>query len=1180
MKLIAMKFQGVGPYKGEFAIDFAALTSSHMFLIDGETGAGKTTILDCLTFALYGATSNGEDGESKQRFRSRFLMNDRTETYVDLMFKSGDEYYEVRRYPAYEQPKANGTGFTNHASKVSLMRIDPGIADLAKTAVNDPQRYFDYVEEANHRTEITTREKEAGEEITRIIGLDRRQFGRTIMLAQGQFSAFLRMNPEDRTNLVKDLLGAEVYQQIQDELKDRCNAMRKDVANSDTALVSSITHARSVARQIGSINQPAGNTSSDESSDNNGINDTNDSIDATDNAGASDHADGTHDTNKTVPLISDNAPWGLTDTGTISIPLRSPEQIRAIISRTTGMVSTMLTQRITDGKRAVEEAEHAAEHARLLSQTAESLRERADQEASDLHALLNLNSQHDGVEADRRSLDRSDEAKPIVAQQRERTKQLDELEQHKRQLSVTTDELHVYPARQSMADEREQAVKAAAGAEAARKDLEQADAHERLIAEAEQSRQRHAQALNMLAKAQAEVQDQQTALEHMPSPESLDEEIQNTDQRLGGAQGLRDQLAHGEELLQHARRAEQLTVLIPAQQRQLDEAQQAEHDAERTVHLVEQSIRDSGAAQYAEGLVEGEACPVCGSEHHPKLAVRPDGEHSSRELESLKERLEHARKHTQDAYLQLQQSNGTLESERQQAESLSTEEAQQRIDELQQRIAELDEVRKKREELTRIKKAVSAAIEAVAAAEKQQTGAETDERATRERMEADRRRAEGYTTASVQQDRELARHRLAEAEAQGKHAEQLQRRINEYDALDKRRIEQQTQVDALTHALSETERILADLVRDSRFDSVEDAWQACLTDEVAAELRERVDRYQDRMTTARANLNRSRATLHVLVSGLGGDMRSALQLPDPSSTIDETSQATRTTRTHDANVAEHDANDSDLDAPAVGPVSVRDDGTFTALGNAIAALDVETFRIAQQQAGDRLNMANTEYGSIRTLGDSWERALHDLDNHADSWQKLRERFEPLQSMSALSNAETNSVSMAKRKMSLITYAVTARFRDVLDRANELLADIQGGIYELRLDDHADASAGRNKKLGLAITVFDRRTEQERNPVTLSGGETFFVSLALALALADIIQAENGGVAMDTLFVDEGFGSLSSEYLNDVVDMLHRISRNRDIGIISHVDWLKDQIAERIAVSRVTPDGASRLDVIA
>ena len=128
MRLIAMKFSGFGPYKGEYAIDFTALTRSRMFLIDGETGAGKTTILDCLTFALYGVISGSEidnlnaagDG---QRFRSKYLMNDRAETYVDLIFQVGDGYYEVRRTPAYDQPKTRGEGTTKRNATGKLVRL-------------------------------------------------------------------------------------------------------------------------------------------------------------------------------------------------------------------------------------------------------------------------------------------------------------------------------------------------------------------------------------------------------------------------------------------------------------------------------------------------------------------------------------------------------------------------------------------------------------------------------------------------------------------------------------------------------------------------------------------------------------------------------------------------------------------------------------------------------------------------------------------------------------------------------------------------------------------------------------------------------------------------------------------------------------------------------------------------
>ena len=162
-------------------------------------------------------------------------------------------------------------------------------------------------------------------------------------------------------------------------------------------------------------------------------------------------------------------------------------------------------------------------------------------------------------------------------------------------------------------------------------------------------------------------------------------------------------------------------------------------------------------------------------------------------------------------------------------------------------------------------------------------------------------------------------------------------------------------------------------------------------------------------------------------------------------------------------------------------------------------------------------------------------------------------------------------------MSLITFAVTERFRDVLDRANELLKDIHGGVYELRLGTHEGRAGG---KTGLPIEVFDRRTERSTEPSTLSGGETFFVSLALALALADVIQAENGGISMETLFIDEGFGTLSSDYLNTVMDTLEKLHQmgGKKVGIISHVEGLKERIKTQIQVRRID-SSRSEIEVV-
>jgi DNA repair protein SbcC/Rad50 len=111
-------------------------------------------------------------------------------------------------------------------------------------------------------------------------------------------------------------------------------------------------------------------------------------------------------------------------------------------------------------------------------------------------------------------------------------------------------------------------------------------------------------------------------------------------------------------------------------------------------------------------------------------------------------------------------------------------------------------------------------------------------------------------------------------------------------------------------------------------------------------------------------------------------------------------------------------------------------------------------------------------------------------------------------------------------------------------------------------------------------VIDRHTGEERSPRSLSGGETFYTSLALALGLADVVKAEAGGVDTETLFIDEGFGSLDAETLDQVLGVIDELrDQGRAVGIVSHLAELKDRIAERVEV-RFLPDGSSALKVVA
>jgi DNA repair protein SbcC/Rad50 len=164
-----------------------------------------------------------------------------------------------------------------------------------------------------------------------------------------------------------------------------------------------------------------------------------------------------------------------------------------------------------------------------------------------------------------------------------------------------------------------------------------------------------------------------------------------------------------------------------------------------------------------------------------------------------------------------------------------------------------------------------------------------------------------------------------------------------------------------------------------------------------------------------------------------------------------------------------------------------------------------------------------------------------------------------------------------RRVALTTYVLRHWFEQVVAAANIRLAVMSAGRYELRRSDESDS---RRQRAGLTLTVIDRHTGEERSPKSLSGGETFYTSLALALGLADVVKAEAGGVDTETLFIDEGFGSLDAETLDQVLGVIDELrDHGRAIGIVSHVTDLKDRIAERLEVRRL-PDGSSALGVVA
>ncbi|GAC70792.1 AAA family ATPase [Gordonia soli] len=180
---------------------------------------------------------------------------------------------------------------------------------------------------------------------------------------------------------------------------------------------------------------------------------------------------------------------------------------------------------------------------------------------------------------------------------------------------------------------------------------------------------------------------------------------------------------------------------------------------------------------------------------------------------------------------------------------------------------------------------------------------------------------------------------------------------------------------------------------------------------------------------------------------------------------------------------------------------------------------------------------------------------------ADGLEPVRARHAELAGLAELVSGRGQNA----RRMSLRSYVLAARLEEVLIAASARLRQMSSGRYEFV---HSDAAGPRNRRGGLGIEVRDEYTGMVRAATTLSGGETFIGSLALALGLADVVSAESGGRVLDTIFIDEGFGTLDPEALDLVMAVLDELrSGGRVVGVVSHVEGLRARIPVQLHVQR-------------
>jgi exonuclease SbcC len=257
-------------------------------------------------------------------------------------------------------------------------------------------------------------------------------------------------------------------------------------------------------------------------------------------------------------------------------------------------------------------------------------------------------------------------------------------------------------------------------------------------------------------------------------------------------------------------------------------------------------------------------------------------------------------------------------------------------------------------------------------------------------------------------------------------------------------------------------------------------------------------------------------------------------------------------------LAAHDGATSDDAATTPDPTTVPHHAAPTESATRFLPLDALTARAtkaieADEQATRRHALAEQRLTALRRLSKALDAALTDL-------QPVRERERTIRELAGLVDGSAPSNRL---RMRLSAYVLAARLEEVAQAATIRLEKMSNGRYQLVHTDELRKGTGRS---GLELRVVDGWTGQERPPATLSGGETFLASLALALGLADVVAAEAGGSRLETLFVDEGFGSLDERTLDEVLDVLDGLREGgRTVGIVSHVAELRQRIPARLRV---------------
>ena len=1056
MRPVQLELTNFGPYRKE-VINFTQFDHAPLFLIGGDTGAGKSTLFDAMTVALFATTSGDRNVEE---MRSTFAGPEDDLTKVTFYFQQGNHLYRIERILQQERAKRGG-GTTMQKATASLVIVD-------KIGGQEIEKLGDKI-------------KEVSDQIEQILGLNAEQFKQIILLPQNDFSRFLKEDSKTKTQILKKIFGTGIFDRFQKSLEERLRQSNKDMekrqaqldghftsqvwSEEESAVLAQTPASEKLARLEELLAQRQENLEEQKS------------------------------------ILKD----AHEDLAKLQKSLQSAQDVAKIFQE---LEQAKERYRLEIEEGAQEQAEAKAhleelQFAQGLQETISSLKQYQKQ-------LLQLEQD---LEIAQEKLKAKEQAfEEVKAQKEAFTTQSEDFLQKEEKLEAWKEAI-IYA--QSLAQEQEKIKRSSAK-----------------YKHLEETYQQASKEIELLSQSLSDLEANRLSLESLHEAEKLLQSVSySVDKQL--AQDLKEIEDLNQELAKTEKRHQTLSL-------DSDQAQEILKGLEEKLKTTLASRRQLMIAQLQAELEDGQPCMVCGSLDHPEV----DG--TQADEAALKDLMDQVEK------LQVQK--------------------EKQVATLSNRQATLSEVESKRKGL----------LDQVAKVKL------TLEKHYQELEE----QVKGQFEFDFSEDYEAVRGQ-ALLSAVEKHYQELQKRYEKEEA---DRVHYQNELGRAQEKATD----LAKSYQEAKatLDQVKERLKDL--QEAHPEL-ESVEVYQERISLAKQELDlynkqvkengEAYNQLHADIQRIKGHLESLTKSKE------KTSQETkRLSAELNQSLKAEGALTNDLEQIQLWLLEVNKQAipklqaqltSYQTLKQELQTQISKNQELLQNQEKPDLAALTQE---VRIRQESYDKQLSQvsvlekgLKDATATYQAAKtlqdsnqEAFKAHQELSDLVKVVKGENTALTGRLNLEVYVIRQYFQQILDYANaNYIGLLTDNRYSFVLSEE-----GRRARdhFGLDINVYDQLTGSERSVKSLSGGETFIAALAIALSLSEVVQNTSKGAVVEALFIDEGFGSLDKEALTKAISVLEQIGENRMVGVISHVDDMKEGIAQQLAIIK-SHDGSSRIKIV-